>query len=587
MVARSLLLSDSVRALQLRLPQDVASASTPARRFTLDRNAAVEPLRASAGAEPEVASQSGLGVARVLSRETTGRADFRLMCRVSFGFPHLYSNQGVGRCPASKFQQADQWQFDDETQCWRWNGCPTKHNHNGEHDSSLMRLLLPLIAGAGAACTNTLCENECWRFVAWQATFFCTEEFCPSCPHAGGCDAWCGLCDDEPLVPRLQRAPAPSGFLGDGTCDAGMHRYDGELIDFNCPEHGLRRGRLPAGADAYGIEVPCRTRGANIATPAHAGRHDRVDPKLDARRLPLHGLPAVAAAPRPLRVTCVVTLVTKVGFYCQDAAAPWSGVFVHAPYDALTLALQPGDEVSVRDAYVDEELGSTQLEVAAADDVEILNRYVAVVPLLVDAGALGSFAERESSRCLAPGAVRGPARPYNERVAHVGRRLRLGGRRLEGRPCSARRRGASTPPTPSSASGRRAPPRSTSSASGAPGSVRELRRGQPRGDRGRARVPVGCEPNLVYFSGVAAVPARRELGEPRAVAPTDAGEPATDAARRAPPLGGNPRPHYAIWSRWASRCARPRSSVWLVACRAPRRPRDSIFVKSTPACGRG
>ena len=73
---------------------------------------------------------------------------------------------------------------------------------------------------------------------------------------------------------------------------------------------------------------------------------------------------------------------------------------MHAPYDALTLALQPGDQVSVRDAYVDEELGSTQLEVAAADDVEILQRYAVVEPLLVDAGALGSFAERESARCL-------------------------------------------------------------------------------------------------------------------------------------------------------------------------------------------
>ena len=114
-----------------------------------------------------------------------------------------------------------------------------------------------------------------------------------------------------------------------------------------------------------------------------------------------------------VRVTCVVTLVTKVGFYCQDAAAPWSGVFVHAPYDALTLALQPGDEVSVRDAYVDEELGSTQLEVAAADDVEILNRYVAVEPLLVDAGALGSFAEREAARCLAS------AEPYEGLLVRI------------------------------------------------------------------------------------------------------------------------------------------------------------------------
>ena len=78
-----------------------------------------------------------------------------------------------------------------------------------------MRLLLLLIAGAGAACTNTL--DECWRFVEWQATFFCTEEFCPSCPHAGGCDDWCGLCDDEPLVPDCNGHMAPSAFGATGT----------------------------------------------------------------------------------------------------------------------------------------------------------------------------------------------------------------------------------------------------------------------------------------------------------------------------------------------------------------------------------
>ena len=82
-------------------------------------------------------------------------------------------------------------------------------------DSSLMRLLLLLIAGAAAACTNTLLFDECWRFVEWQATFFCTEEFCPSCPHAGGCDDWCGLCDDEPLVPDCGHM-APSGFRATG-----------------------------------------------------------------------------------------------------------------------------------------------------------------------------------------------------------------------------------------------------------------------------------------------------------------------------------------------------------------------------------
>ena len=89
----SLLLSDSVRALQLRLPQDVASASTPARRFTLDRNAAVEPLRASAGAEPEVRVSSGLGVRGFCRVKRRVAAIFRIMCTShSFCFPLFISN---------------------------------------------------------------------------------------------------------------------------------------------------------------------------------------------------------------------------------------------------------------------------------------------------------------------------------------------------------------------------------------------------------------------------------------------------------------------------------------------------------------
>ena len=276
-----------------------------------------------------------------------------------------------------------------------------------------MRLLL-LIAGAGAACTNTL-TTECWRFVEWQATFFCTEEFCANdCPHAGGCDAWCGLCDDEPLVSDCNGHRAPSVFLGDGTCDAGIHRYDGELIDFNCPEHGCDGGDCQPGNDAHGIEVPCSTSAPTPLTPAPT-QADTIASIQNSTIISSHFMDC-RPSPRHhalVRVTCVVTLVTKVGFYCQDAAAPWSGIFVHAPYDALTLALQPGDQVSVRDAYVDEELGSTQLEVAAADDVEILQRYVTVGPLLVDAGALGSFAEREAARCLAS------AEPYEGLLVRI------------------------------------------------------------------------------------------------------------------------------------------------------------------------
>ena len=284
-------------------------------------------------------------------------------------------------------------------------------------------LLMLLIAGAAAAAAHSWrrrrlyqhTHDECWRFVEWQATFFCTEEFCPSCPHAGGCDAWCGLCDDEPLVPDCNGHRAPSGFRGDGYCDAGLHRYDGELIDFNCPEHGCDGGDCQPGADAYGHEVPCATAAPTSITPAPTPG----DTIASIQNSTLAGSHFMDCRPSPrhhalVHVTCVVTLVTKVGFYCQDAAAPWSGVFVHAPYDALTLAIcSRAIRVSVRDAYVDEELGSTQLEVAAADDVEILNRYVAVEPLLVDAGALGSFAERESARCLAS------AEPYEGLLVRI------------------------------------------------------------------------------------------------------------------------------------------------------------------------
>ena len=56
---------------------------------------------------------------------------------------------------------------------------------------------------------------------------------------------------------------------------------------------------------------------------------------------------------------------------------------------------------------------ASAVEMAAADDVEILQRYAAVVPLLVDAGALGSFSERESARCLAS------AEPYEGLLVRI------------------------------------------------------------------------------------------------------------------------------------------------------------------------
>ena len=151
---------------------------------------------------------------------------------------------------------------------------------------------------------------------------------------------------------------------------------------------------------------------------------------------------------------------------------------------------------------------------AAADDVEILNWYVAVEPLLVDAGVLGSFAERESARCLAS------AEPYEGLLVRIANASLTsvdgyvsvsdgsGGKTLLGTTARGLRRRRRPRPFPGVR--RRRGRRRRRRAHWVP--VRELRRGQPRGDRGPARLLVGRKPNLVYLSSVAAVPARRELG---------------------------------------------------------------------------
>mmetsp|Transcript_27144 Transcript_27144/g.70323 ORF Transcript_27144/g.70323 Transcript_27144/m.70323 type:complete len:259 (+) Transcript_27144:244-1020(+) len=243
-----------------------------------------------------------------------------------------------------------------------------------------------------------------------------------------------------------------------------------------------------------------------------AGRHDRVDPKLDARRLPFHGLPAVAAAPRA-RARVMRRDPRHEGRLLLPGRRPLVGRF-------RTRALR---RAHARAAAGRRGLRAKRLRRRGARE---------------HAARGGRCGRRRNpkpvrGRRTAPrrrgrawffcrtrggalprlrGAVRGPARSHNERVAHVGRRLRLGGRRLGNYPVrndggALRRRRR---PRPLPGVGRRRGRRRRRRAYRLP--VRELRRGQPRGDRGRARVPVGREPNLVYFSSVAAVPARRELG---------------------------------------------------------------------------
>mmetsp|Transcript_19919 Transcript_19919/g.59411 ORF Transcript_19919/g.59411 Transcript_19919/m.59411 type:complete len:359 (-) Transcript_19919:93-1169(-) len=277
-----------------------------------------------------------------------------------------------------------------------------------------------------------------------------------------------------------------------------------------------------------------------------AGRHHRVDPKLDARRLPLHGLPAVAAAPRA-RARDLRRDPRHEGRLLLPGRRPLVGHFrahavrrAHARAAAGRSSLRAG---RLRRRGAREHAAGGGRRGRRRNPAALRGRGTAPRRR----GRAGQFCRtRIGALPRLRGALRGPARAHSERVAHVGRRLRLGGRRLGDDPArldggALRRRRR---PRPLPGVGRRRGRRRRRRAYRIP--VRELRRGEPRGDRGPARLLVGREPNLVYLSSVAAVLARRKLGDPRAVAPTDR-EPTTDAARQSLPLGGgNPRPHYAI-----------------------------------------
>ena len=189
--------------------------------------------------------------------------------------------------------------------------------------------------------------------------------------------------------------------------------------------------------------------------------------------------------------------------------------------------LQPGDQVSVRDARPARSsaapAGGGPRTTSRSSATRSWNRSSSQP----GAGHLPNANRRAASPC---GADEASVRIGTRR--HVGRRLRLGGRRL-GRP--GRHDGErSTPPRPRPLR-RRAPPRSTSSAS-AYRVPCENSPGEPRGDRD---LPLLVGRSQISFTKCRRGP-QRKLGDPRAVAPTRRA--ATDAARR-PPAGGETRDH--------------------------------------------
>ena len=122
------------------------------------------------------------------------------------------------------------------------------------------------------------------------AAFFCTEVL-PELPARGRLRRVVRALRRRAADPRL-RDRAPSEFVGDGYCDAGLHRYDGELIDFNCPELGCD-GATASPSASLGHEGAVRH-----AAPT-SGRRRQVDTIASIQNSTLAGSPLHGRRPSP------------------------------------------------------------------------------------------------------------------------------------------------------------------------------------------------------------------------------------------------------------------------------------------------
>ena len=91
-----------------------------------------------------------------------------------------------------------------------------------------LRRLAALVAAVGlpatSGCSNVLGYGACFHYTAIDATFHCSEFFCPGCPYSGHCDELCGFCGEYgSLLRDCHGVEAPSVFIGDGFCDDGTY----------------------------------------------------------------------------------------------------------------------------------------------------------------------------------------------------------------------------------------------------------------------------------------------------------------------------------------------------------------------------
>ncbi|KAH8077170.1 sulfuric ester hydrolase [Aureococcus anophagefferens] len=240
-----------------------------------------------------------------------------------------------------------------------------------------LRRLAALVAAVGlpatSGCSNVYGYGDCFHYTAIDATFHCSEFFCPGCPYSGYCDELCGFCGEYgSLLRDCHGVEAPSVFIGDGLCDDGTYLYDGKTVDFDCPAFGCDGGDCPSASEC-GTDAPTpsgpRERDVYAATIEEIQRRatlDFEDDDGDDASIVFDCSRSVLSH-RVVRVSGVVSAVAGTGFYFQDGVGPWSGLFAHAGSTAAVLSsLRVGDVVDVV-GYVDEHLGQTQVEVAGDD----------------------------------------------------------------------------------------------------------------------------------------------------------------------------------------------------------------------------
>ncbi|KAH8046532.1 sulfuric ester hydrolase [Aureococcus anophagefferens] len=202
-----------------------------------------------------------------------------------------------------------------------------------------LRRLAALVAALGllatSGCSNVYGYGDCFHYTAIDATFHCSEFFCPGCPYSGYCDELCGFCGEYGACCGLPRRRGAVGLHRRRALRRRHALYDGKTVDFDCPAFGCDGGDCPSASEC-GTDAPTpsgpRERDVYAATIEEIQRRatlDFEDDDGDDASIVFDCSRSVLSH-RVVRVSGVVSAVAGTGFYFQDGVGPWSGLFAHA-----------------------------------------------------------------------------------------------------------------------------------------------------------------------------------------------------------------------------------------------------------------